>query len=231
MTSLVHHFQKKHNEHLKAPIRKEMADMIQKLSPPAKLRLPKRTIDPVSWLPAPRKGAECKICQFISASKDGVRQHIKRVHKSHITPQTPVKDLIQEDGCYYQRLYPSGDGSQAFRVNPIFSTSPGSHFHAFMENLDKKWTSGEFLKEAAQAAGASEEYDITGFLAAAGWIKAVEGYSWQELQRKVALPLKDQELHLFRIKGFGQKFLSQLQNLNDVDPLILQELTSWRKSQ
>jgi hypothetical protein len=220
-----------HTEHLKASIKKEMTDMIQKLSPPAKLRLPKHTIAPVSWLPAPQKGAECKICPFISASIDGVRKHIERVHRSHITPQTPVKDLIQA-GCYYQKLYSSGGHSQAFRVNHIFSTLPasGSHFPAFMENLDKKWTSGQFLKEAAQASGASEEYDITGFLAAAGWIKAVEGYSWQELRRKVALPLKDQELHLFRIKGFGQKFLSQLQNLNDVNPLILQELTSWRKS-
>jgi hypothetical protein len=222
-----HHFLTMHRgTHLKAPMRKEIRQMIDQLSPPVKLRLPNKPIAPLSWLPSPRKGVECKICFSVFASEESAKNHIWANHKSHITPDVGVTDLIQT-GCYFQT---SGKHAQAFRVNPTFSDLPGSVFPKFMEDLDEKWKSGQLMKEAAQSSGTSKEYDVSGFLAAAGWVGAIEGYSLQDLRRKVALPLMTQEPHLCHIKGFGKRFLSQIQDLNDVHPVLPQELTSWRKS-
>jgi hypothetical protein len=221
-----HHMRTKHKQgDITKERKKSIATQGKALNVPDKPRSPSRIIAPLSWLPDPVKGYGCSLCLTSGPNAEAIKSHLMKAHIP-IAKEDYGKHILPN--CYFQRL---GRTVPGFRVDPVLSNSPasGATFPAFYSKLSTMWQNGGIMKAAALASKTTREYDISGFMARAGWVDAIAGYSVKGLRRKVALTCA-KDHHMLRLKGLTAEFFGQFKNLNDVHPLVLQELTSWQKT-
>ena len=117
-------------------------------------------------------------CQFSCASKNVIEKHISSSHQhDKIRRACSAKQLYTQG--HVQRFFPNREGSSYFRVTPILAgVAPGSDFDIWYHSLPDEDRRSRI--PTAVMVGDSDDRgvaDLSPFLAKAGWVGQLEGFS------------------------------------------------------
>jgi hypothetical protein len=187
---------------------------------------PPGQIAPIPWLEKERPGRRCIVCDYCSDSVGAMDKHWQRNHPGERNGRK--YDNITRP-VYMQRFFASGLNSTYFEVEPILrGSSTDDAFTRFYNSLPDRWRNGEFTTQVATLDGNPNEFDLPPFLAKTGWVNVLRGCSIPNLRAKVSAPNRAEKHYLHSIPGLGQAFLTSINDLRHVHPIILEGLTKWR---
>lgn len=190
------------------------------LSNQQKVVLPQRFLPPLPWLLEPVQGYRCGHCPYAAAALGTILTHSKRSHpgKGHCASKHDQCVLVQ-------RLFSK---AQFFVVHIMLqSVGPDHLFTKFYSTLPARYIDGAFID--GDMSKTSDPGDLSPFLTAAGWAQATEGYSLPGVRAMSNSKVEIPDIHdLVRIKGLGKAYLSTISSTSDMEPTLLDALTSWR---
>ncbi|KAG1854004.1 hypothetical protein F4604DRAFT_1932969 [Suillus subluteus] len=185
-----------------------------------KVVLPQRLLPPLPWLREPVQGYRCYHCPYVAASSGTILIHSKRTHpgKEHTASK--------HDQCVLVQLLFSK--AQYFVVHAMLqSIGPDHLFAKFYSTLLAQYIDGAFID--GDMSKTSDPGDLSPFLTTAGWAQATEGYSMPGVRAMSNSKVEIPDIHyLARIEGLGKRYHSTISSTSDIEPTLLDALTSWR---
>jgi hypothetical protein len=117
--------------------------------------------------------------------------------------------------------------AQFFIVHVMLqSVDPDHLFTKFYSTLPAQYINGAFID--GDMSKTSDPGDLSPFLTTTGWAQATEGYFMLGVYAMSNSKVEILDSHcLARIKGLSKRYLSTISSTSDIDPMLLDALTSW----
>lgn len=184
--------------------------------------LPERVIAPFPFLKLYTDAYHCRYCSYCGTSLRTLRKH-SGAHPEH--SHKSVERRITK-GCV-QKFFPGFIGSAYFKVDPILAeVEHNSDFDIFFSSA-RATDHAQSQMDPSPGATGSEPWDMSPFLAKAGWSQAIQGYSLRGMRRRVEQLHKDEPSWLRKLRALGCDYLGAL-NEQGVHPAHLKRLNHWK---
>jgi hypothetical protein len=177
------------------------------------------------------QGWHCSYCHFCTLSRQHALNHVREKHPEPSATKSISHHLKQG---HMQRFFHQCHGSSYFRVDPLLcGVKEGSDFDMLFSSIQRKEDAKNISKPVSSASAAVDEadWDMSPFLAKAGWLTQIRGYSTKLMRERVSLLRKD-EASFFRILPSLAidylKSVTQAEINSSVSPIALQKLNNWK---
>jgi hypothetical protein len=174
-------------------------------------------------------GWHCSYCSFCALSREHAMNHI-RVKHTEKSKMDAISIRLKQGRM--QRFFPTCRGSSYFKVDPLLcGVKEGSDFDCFFSSIQHNKDANKASKPVAPTAVVAADWDMSPFLAKAGWLGHIQGYS-RKLMRERVMPLgRDEAPFLRTLPLLAINYLNSITQAEidgSVSPIALQKLNNWK---
>jgi len=190
------------------------------------LTLPTTPVAPFSYLKPCPDGFHCAYCSFACPSRRTMYDHCL----THPEARHQPVDVRFKPG-HVQRFFTSGTGSSYFKVDPLLlGVEKGSDFDIFYSMVQEE-TRQKSVQNVPANTTEGADWDLSPFLARAGWVRQMQGYSKRGMMRRVGPLRKNEDQCLKRLPQVVRKYLTSITDqdmVGRVHPANLNKLNNWK---
>jgi len=129
-----------------------------------------------------------------------------------------------------QHFFPAGHGSSYFKVNPLLhGVRQGSDFDIFFSSIQCNKDMNNTSTPLASTIAGKEDWDMSPFLAKAGWLGHFHGYSRKLMKERIGAFWRDDVSFYQALPSLATEYLNSITQADissSVSPIALRKLNN-----